>query len=74
MRHITTYITAILALTCLTLNANNPLIQVTGNFDRSASNHYAYPFGTDVDLPTGCSRLLHRHDRNRESPPVCNYQ
>jgi hypothetical protein len=51
MRHITTYITAILALTCLTLNANNPLIQVTGNFDRSASNHYAYPFGTDVDLP-----------------------
>jgi hypothetical protein len=40
-----------MALTCLTLNATTPLKQVTGNFDRSASNHYAYPYGTDVKVP-----------------------
>ena len=49
MRHITLYI--VTALACLTLNANNPLTQVKANFDRSGSNHYAYPFGTDVGVP-----------------------
>ena len=49
MKHFTLYL--IMALTCLTLNATTPLKQVTGNFDRSASNHYAYPYGTDVKVP-----------------------
>ncbi len=49
MKHFTLYL--ITALTCMTLNATTPLKQVTGNFDRSASNHYAYPYGTDVKVP-----------------------
>ena len=50
MRHIA--ITLIIALTaCLTTNAITPRKQVIGNFDRSASNHYAYPFGTDAEIP-----------------------
>ena len=49
MRHITLVIIAV--ITCLTVNAATPRKQIIGNFDRSASNHYAYPFGTDVELP-----------------------
>ena len=49
MKHFTAYL--ILALTCLTLSASTPRKQIINNFDRSASNHYAYPFGTDVDIP-----------------------
>ncbi len=49
MKHITLFIIAIAA--CLALNATNPRKQVISNFDRSASNHYAYPYGTDVDVP-----------------------
>ncbi len=49
MKHFTIVIITILA--CLTLNATTPRKQIIGNFDRSASNHYAYPFGTDVDIP-----------------------
>ena len=49
MRHITLVIIAI--ITCLTVNAATPRKQIIGNFDRSASNHYAYPFGTDVEIP-----------------------
>ena len=49
MRHFTLYLLA--AITCLTLNATTPVEQVKGNFDRSASNHYAYPNGIDVPLP-----------------------
>ena len=50
MKHFTIVIIAVIA--CLTLNAATPRKQIIGNFDRSASNHYAYPFGTDVDIPT----------------------
>ena len=39
------------ALVGLTVGAVNPRKQVLGNFDRSASNHYAYPYGTDVKVP-----------------------
>ncbi len=49
MRHITLVIIAV--ITCLTVNAATPRKQIIGNFDRSASNHYAYPFGTDVEIP-----------------------
>ena len=42
----------IAALACLSLNATTPRKQVIANFDRSASNHYAYPYGTDVKLPS----------------------
>ena len=49
MKHFTIVIIA--AITCMTLNAATPRKQIIGNFDRSASNHYAYPFGTDVDIP-----------------------
>ncbi|MBQ9556728.1 MAG: histidine acid phosphatase [Muribaculaceae bacterium] len=49
MKHITLYLLA--ALACLTLNATNPRTQVIGNFDRSGSNHYAYPYGSDVEVP-----------------------
>ena len=49
MRHITLAIIAV--ITCLTVNAATPRKQIIGNFDRSASNHYAYPFGTDVEIP-----------------------
>ena len=47
-----TIILMIAALAALTVHATCPRKQVLGNFDRSASNHYAYPYGTDVDLPT----------------------
>ena len=49
MRHFTLYIFA--ALACLTINAITPRTQVVGNFDRSASNHYAYPVGIDIEAP-----------------------
>ena len=49
MKHFTAYL--IMAFAILTLNAITPKKQVINNFDRSASNHYAYPYGTDVDLP-----------------------
>ena len=49
MKHITIVIIAAIAF--MTLNAATPRKQIIGNFDRSASNHYAYPFGTDVDIP-----------------------
>ena len=49
MKRITLYLLA--AVACLSLSAINPVTQVKGNFDRSASNHYAYPYGTDADLP-----------------------
>lgn len=50
MKRITLYLLA--AIACLSLSAINPVTQVKGNFDRSASNHYAYPYGTDADLPS----------------------
>ena len=50
MKHITLLIIAIAA--CLSLNAVTPRKQVINNFDRSASNHYAYPYGTDAKVPT----------------------
>ena len=50
MKHFITYIT-ILAFAVMTVNAATPRKQIIGNFDRSASKHYAYPFGTDVDIP-----------------------
>lgn len=49
MKRITLYLLA--AVACLSLSAINPVTQVKGNFDRSASNHYAYPYGTDVKVP-----------------------
>ena len=50
MKHFITYIT-ILTLAVMTMNAATPRKQIIGNFDRSASNHYAYPYGSDVDIP-----------------------
>ena len=50
MKHFTLVIITILA--CLTLNATTPRKQVINNFDRSASNHYAYPYGTDLNVPS----------------------
>ena len=49
MKRITLYLLA--AVACLSLSAINPVTQVKGNFDRSASNHYAYPYGTDAAIP-----------------------
>ena len=49
MRQFTLVIIAVIA--CMTVNAITPRKQIIGNFDRSASNHYAYPFGTEVDIP-----------------------
>ena len=49
MKQFTLYL--LLAFTCLTLSASTPRKQVINNFDRSASNHYAYPYGTDVEIP-----------------------
>ena len=49
MRPFTLIIIAVIA--CMILNAATPRKQIIGNFDRSASNHYAYPFGTDADIP-----------------------
>ena len=46
MKHFAIFM--IVALASLTLSATTPRKQVIGNFDRSASNHYAYPYGTDV--------------------------
>ena len=34
------------------MTATTPREQVISNFDRSASNHYAYPYGTDVNVPS----------------------
>ena len=42
----------IAAVAFLSLNAITPRKQVIANFDRSASNHYAYPYGTDVKIPS----------------------
>ena len=50
MKRITFIIIAITA--CLTLSATNPRKEVINNFDRSASNHYAYPYGTDMKVPS----------------------
>ena len=50
MRHFTIVI-IIAAIACMTLNAATPRKQIIGNFDRSASNHYAYPFGTEAGIP-----------------------
>ena len=51
MRHFTLYI--VIAITaCLSLNATTPRTRIINNFDRSASNHYAYPYGTDAKVPT----------------------
>jgi hypothetical protein len=41
----------LMAVACLAMSASTPRKQIINNFDRSASNHYAYPFGTDVDIP-----------------------
>ncbi len=49
MKRFTLYLLA--AIACLSLNATNPRTQVIGNFDRSGSNHYAYPYGSDVEVP-----------------------
>ena len=49
MKRFTLYM--IVALVGLAALASTPRKQIIGNFDRSASNHYAYPFGTDVDIP-----------------------
>lgn len=49
MKRIILYLLA--AVACLSLSATGPRTQVIGNFDRSASNHYAYPYGTDAELP-----------------------
>lgn len=49
MKHLISFV--ILALVGLTLSATTPRKQVINNFDRSASNHYAYPYGSDVDIP-----------------------
>ena len=49
MKHLISFV--ILALVGLTLSATTPRKQVINNFDRSASNHYAYPYGNDVDIP-----------------------
>ena len=50
MKRIKSLIIAV-ALIGLTMSATTPRKQVIANFDRSASNHYAYPYGTDVGLP-----------------------
>ena len=41
----------LVAMACIAMSASTPRKQIINNFDRSASNHYAYPFGTDVDIP-----------------------
>ena len=50
MKKFTFIIIAVIA--CLSLNATTPRKQVIANFDRSASNHYAYPYGTDLKVPS----------------------
>ena len=50
MKRIT--ILMMVAVACLTLSATTPRKQVIANFDRSASNHYAYPYGNDLKVPT----------------------
>ena len=46
-----TFIIITVVLAGLAVSATTPRKQVLGNFDRSASNHYAYPYGTDVKVP-----------------------
>ncbi len=50
MKHFTSFF-ILVALVSMTLSAATPKKQILGNFDRSASNHYAYPYGTDVKVP-----------------------
>ena len=50
MKHLSSFF-ILVALVGMTLSAATPKKQVLGNFDRSASNHYAYPYGTDVKVP-----------------------
>ena len=50
MRHLTLLI--MVATAACTMFAATPREQVIGNFDRSASNHYAYPFTADQQIPT----------------------
>ena len=50
MKHLSSFF-ILVALVSMTLSAATPKKQVLGNFDRSASNHYAYPYGTDVKVP-----------------------
>lgn len=50
MKRITLYI-LLLASAWMALSAATPREQVLGNFDRSGSNHYAYPIGIDVPVP-----------------------
>ena len=49
MKHFTLLILTIAA--SLTMSATTPRTQVAGNFDRSASNHYAYPYGSGLEVP-----------------------
>ena len=51
MKHLSSFF-ILVALVGMTLSAATPKKQVLSNFDRSASNHYAYPYGTDVKVPT----------------------
>ena len=46
-----TLIYLLVALVGMTAMAATPRKQVINNFDRSASNHYAYPYGTDLKVP-----------------------
>ena len=50
MKRITLYLIMV-ALVGMTMSAQTPRKQVIGNFDRSASNHYAYPYGTELKVP-----------------------
>ena len=47
MKRITLYLIMV-ALVGMTMSAQSPRKQVIANFDRSASNHYAYPSGTEM--------------------------
>jgi len=50
MKHLTLTLIAVFA--ALTMVAATPRQQVVGTFDRSGSNHYAYPYTDDAVLPT----------------------
>ena len=50
MKRITLYLIMV-ALVGMTMSAQTARKQVIGNFDRSASNHYAYPYGTELKVP-----------------------
>ena len=41
-----------LCLVHLALTASTPQEEVTSNYDRSGSNHYAYPIPVDMAVPT----------------------